>query len=109
MPAQRPLRASAANRVTCTTLSTPAGAEGTAGPGANSTASDTRTTTANTPRDSAPCTANSSRIESRSLQAVQVRRAVRADDGQAGGPGEQVGGDIPHLLLGHRLQPVQHL
>src|SRR3712207_6902339 len=38
-------------------LSTPGGAEGTSSAGANSTASDTRTTTANTPRDSAPWTA----------------------------------------------------
>src|SRR5436305_3184543 len=99
MPAHRPVSASAANTLACTSLSTPGGADGTSEPGANSTARETSTATAKTPRDSAPCVRIELGIRSGASEAVEVGLAVGTDDGQAGVPGQQVGADGAHLLL----------
>src|SRR4051794_57620 len=108
MPAHRPVTASAANSPPWTSLSTPGGADGTSAPGAKSTAREMSTVTANAPRERAPCVLRAPVMPGPS-EAVEVRLAVRADDREAGVPGEQVGTDGPDLLLVHGVQPGQHV
>src|SRR3954463_13600264 len=105
MPAQRPVSARTAKTLPCTSLSTPGGAEGTSPPGANSTARETSTATANTPRDSAPCV-RTGELTGVS-EPVEVGLAVGAHHGQAGLAGEQVGADRSHLLLVDRVEPAE--
>src|SRR5687768_3771438 len=107
MPAHRPLRARAANRAAWTSLSTPAGANGTSSAGANSTARDTRTTTANAPRERGPCIWNAARMDR--SEPVEVGFAVRPDHGQARRLAEEFGRDRAHPLLVDGVEPVEHL
>src|SRR3954468_12741362 len=107
MPAHRPVTPRTAKTLPGTSLPPPGGAEGTSRPGANSTARESSTATANTPRDSAPCVRTGELTGA--SEPVEVGLAVGAHHGQAGLAGEQVGADRSHLLLVDRVEPAEDL
>src|SRR4029450_10553842 len=108
-PARRPVPARRANSPACTTLSTPGGANGTPDAGVNSTTSDTRTAPPKAARASVPRTRYGADTVTRRSEPVEVGLGVRADHGQTGLLGEQLGGHRGDLRLVDGVQTVEHL